>query len=274
MKYVPVDQFQVTHVVADHKHCLTFNNAICFAQAATAINATFGFAPASLDDLANNWTSYRPDLLIGSLLPDPKVLTVLGDSVSLDPGCSIVARDAANLLKVECIRRMLITGLAYDIWCTPLHAMRGRMPSILFHGTSDSNIERIWTEGLRIDQPPNWLIGSKNQVCMTATPQTAAFHARRTAENTGGEPIVVAFRKPWVVKPDWDVINQLVNNPQVPSKNAMRLTTEAGLFASTRPVSRVAILDILRPKVSEPVREWPRIRSAGWSRRIVSWIWR
>jgi hypothetical protein len=91
---------------------------------------------------------------------------------------------------------MLIVGLDYDIWHTPLDAMRGRIPWILFHGTSDIYIDRIWAEGLRLDQPSNWSIGSRKCVCMTATPQTAAFHARRTAENKGGEPIVVAFRRP------------------------------------------------------------------------------
>lgn len=274
MKQFPVDQLPVTHVVADQRHCLTFNKATNFAQVTTVIDATFDFVPASLHDLVNVWTTHRPDLLIGSLSPDSKVLTVLGDRVSLDPGCSVVARQAAHLLKIESIRRILMTGLQYDVWHTPIDAMRGRIPSILYHGTSDIYIDRIWAEGLRIDQKPNWSIGSRERVCMSATPQTAAFHARRTAENTGGEPIVVAFRKPWLLKADWDVVNQLVNNPHVPGDDAMRCTTEAGLFASTRPASRTAILEILTPKISVPVREWPRIRSADWRRRIFSWVWR
>lgn len=274
MKQILVDQLSPTHVVSDQKHCLTFSNATNFGPVATAIDATFGFAPTSLYDLANLWTTLRPDLLIGSLLPAPKILTILGSGVSLDPVCSIVARVAANLLKVESIRRMLIAGGPYDVWCTPLDQMRGRIPSILFHGTSDLFLDRIWAEGLRIDQPPNWLNGSRNRVCMTATPQTAAFHARRTADENGGRSIVVAFRKPWFLEADWDVTNQLVNNSQVPCNDAMMLTKEAGLFASTRPASRMAILDIFEPQISVPVSRWPRIRSAGWGRRIISWVWR
>lgn len=274
MKLISVDQLSPTHVVSDQKHCLIFNHATNFGLVATAIDATFGFVPTSQNDLANLWTTRRPDLLIGSLLPNPKILTILGSGVSLDPVCSVVAKAAANLLKVESIRRMLIAGGPYDIWFTPLGDMKGRIPSILFHGTSDLFSNRIWAEGLRIDQLPNWLNGSRRRVCMTATPQTAAFHARRTAGKKGGRPIVVAFRKPWFLEADWDVTNQLANNSWVPCNDAMMLTKEAGLFSSTRPASRMAILDILEPQISAPVSGWPRIRSADWRRRIISWVWR
>lgn len=274
VKWIKVDQFPTTHIVADQENCLTFNCQTNFSQVAMAIKDAFGFAPASLYALANSWTTSRPDLLIGALSSNTKVLTVLGGGVSLDPGCSVVVMEIANLLKVESVRRMLIVGPTYDVWHTPFDAIRGRIPSILFHGTSEIYLDCIWDKGLRLDQPPNWQSGSRGSVCMTATPQTAAFHARRTAEYKGGCPIVVALRRPWLLKADWDVINQVVNNPQVPDDNAMRRTTEAGLFASTRPVSRIAILDILSPRISRPVTEWPRIRSADWCRRVVSWVWR
>ena len=153
MKQFPVDQLSPTHVVSSQKYCLTFNSMTHFKPVATAIDAKFSFAPASLHDLANIWTTHRPDLLIGSLLPDPKVLTLLGSGVSLDPVCSVVARDVATLLNVESIRRMLIAGESYDVWYTPLDKMRGRIPSVLFHGTTDLCLDRIWVEGLRIDQP-------------------------------------------------------------------------------------------------------------------------
>lgn len=148
--------------------------------------------------------------------------------------------------------------------------MRGRIPSILYHGTTDAYLDHILAEGLRTDRPSNWENAGKDHVYMTATPQTAAFHARRTSDRCGGSPIVLACRKPWRLQADWDVENQLTLNPNVPSRDSMLLAKGAGLFASPSSVSRTAILEVLEPQLSVPVFNWTCRERAGFIQRTLS----
>lgn len=272
MKLVRLVPYQPTHVVADARHCLTFDEH-AFATARLRMHDFFGIEPADLHELANHWTASRPDLLIGVFHPKPDTITVMGEGVSLDPRTSKVIKRAVALTGATRVRRMLV-NVPYDVWCTELHEIRGAVPSVLFHGTSDAHLAEIISEGLRTDCPQNWQAGGHGNVYLTATPQTAAFHARRTAGLDGGAPIVFKCRRPWCLDPDWDVIQLLVESPEVPGANGRRFARETGLFASRRAVSKFGILAAYTPVLSASLANWEVIYAAPRSHELLSWMLR
>ena len=273
MKLIRYSNSRRTHVVADRRQCFVFDS-VDFGRAAGDLALRFSITPADIGELANQWTTKRPDLLIGAFHPNQATLTTMGDGVALDPGTSKIVRDAARLTGISQVRRLLIVGTEWDEWVTPRRLMRGSVPDVLFHGTSDLLLTGILTRGLRTDQPPNWAKGGKAQVFLTATPQTAAFHARRTADRRGGLPVVLSCRRPPHLQPDWDVQHQVVGNPLVPTASAWNRTREAGLFASPRPLRRCAILAAHVPMAGAPFQSWEEVYRAAPFNRLTSWAFR
>jgi hypothetical protein len=262
MQIVKLDQHRSTHVVADRHWCCMFSNSTNFASIAGDLARYFGITATSLDDLASTWTLKRADLLIGAFHPTQSMLTVLGTGVTLDPITSKTLKAAVSLAAVRNVRRMMMVGWDFDVWTTACRQMRGAVPHVLYHGTSRSRLAAIRREGLRNDLSSNWRIGGRGNVYLTATPQTAAFHARRTAELKNSDPVVVACRKPRCLGVDWDVQNFLVKNPLVPSCNGRELSKEAGLFTSSRPIPPGSIIAAYEPKLSKPFSAWTIIYSA------------
>jgi len=115
-------------------------------------------------------------------------LKVIAGATGLDPCSSSIIRHAVELLCLgECWRRLVVVHNATDTWVTPHAEMFGGVPSVLFHGTSDAYLAPIRAAGLITTGAPNWQAGGQNEVYLTASPQIAAFHARRTAGAKGGD---------------------------------------------------------------------------------------
>lgn len=256
-----------THVIANADVCLTFDSRRPFP--AHRIDALFGFRPVDLDDLVNVWAlKRRPDLCIGAFRPQDPALVTLGEGVALDPSTSLVMKRVAKLTGTARVIRIL----GPDTWSTDVRRMKGRLPAVLYHGTSSVFRDGIVRHGLLTNQPPNWLHGGSGAAFLSATPQTAAHHARRTASGGSGSPIVVACRRPSKLIPDWDVERDLVRNPDVPSNDGDLLAREAGLWAAPGGVPPIGILAIYEPRLSLPPAQWRRVQTADPLRRLASWL--
>jgi hypothetical protein len=246
-----------THVVADALNNFTFDYLAPFAPVTTELNRIFGIAPTDLHDLVNIFSRQRPDLLIGMIDPAKSQLRIIAGATGLDPCSSTVIRHALErLCLAECWRCLVVADNKLDTWVTPYTEMFGGVPPVLFHGTSNVYLASIRAAGLITTGLRNWLASGRNEVYLTASPQIAAFHARRTAEATGAQPIVVACRRPNFLVPDWDVVNLMVNNAQVPSNDGRMLAREAGLFASPAAIPVSEIVDIREAALSTPYMTW------------------
>lgn len=247
----------LTYVVADALNLYQFDQSVPFRQVSNTLSRLFQLAPKNLGHLINGCAKARPDLLIAGVDRNKMQLKVNAGNTGLDPCSSSLIRHVVEALGlVECWRKLTLEG-GTDEWLTPRAQMCGGVPLVLYHGTCDIHLASIRAIGLSTTGVPNWKSGGRNQVYMTASPQIAAFHARHTANSKGGQPIVVACRRPAKLLPDWDVINSMVKSPAVPSNDGQVLAREAGLFASPIAIPACEIVEIRTPKLSSDYLKWP-----------------
>jgi hypothetical protein len=247
------------YIVADALNEVLFCGPIT-PQVRQSLNDSFAILPVDLDDLVNRVANERPDLLIGLIDTTVRSLTVIGGQTALDPCSSSIIKHVSYRHSINaCLRHLFISLCATDSWETKATDMCGGIPLLLFHGTSDHYLAAIRRSGLTITGTPNWKAGGRHHVYLSASPQIAAFHARRTAAHVSGAPIVVACNRPPLLRPDWDVQNQLVNSAVVPSDDGATLAREAGLFASPAPILDKNIVEIRSPVPNQPYRSWPII---------------
>lgn len=134
--------------------------------------------------------------------------------------------------------------------------MFGEIPPELFHGTSDIHLANIRALGLIVTGEPNWERGASGHISVAATAQIAALHARETAAKIGGNPIVLSCHKPATLLLDWDVKRFIIDNPEVPGRDAQTSTREAGLFETPDPIPVSQIIRISVPALRVPYTLW------------------
>lgn len=209
----------------------------------------------------------RQDSLIGGIDSINSRLNLIAGETRLDPRSSSIISQTVNYLKIkECSQKLTFVSIVegeeenfLDSWITSSADIQGNIPKTLYHGTTDTYLEGIRTNGLITDGVSNWEEGGQGEVYLTATPQIAAFHARRTARNGGGNPIVIECNRPRILSPDWDVVKFLVENSDVPSNDGLTLAQEAGLFASRTVIPANEIVEIRIPLKSCEYRNWTTV---------------
>lgn len=246
-------------LVASPTHCYIFRATDPLSPAVrTALKAYFNVRVRSLTRL-KSWVAQhlRQDLLVGHIAWARGVLVLETGLLSPDPHSSTIAAGVTTHLGLGYKQAILQGGVI--IWNTPASDVIGRVPGVLFHGTSDKVLPAIRAGCLITSAPSHWPIGSKGVVCLTATPQIGMKHALEAAARRGGNPIVIACVKPAVLDVDWDVNRWLVQPKRIPSTNGWFLTQEAGLFSTPHPIPASDILGVYAPNGLAPFSAWPTI---------------
>jgi hypothetical protein len=246
-------------VVASPTHCYIFAATnVLPPSVRTRLKTYFGIRVRSLIKLTSLVAAHlRQDLLIGRISWAGGQIAMATGALSIDPRSSTIAAAVTGHLGLGYRQSVCQGGMIR--WSTPVADVIGRVPDVLFHGTSDTVLSAIRTGGLITSAPSHWPLGSKNVVCLTATPQIGLKHAREAAARRGGDPIVIACAKPAVLGVDWDVNRQLVQSKRVPSTNGWFLTQEAGLFSTPHPIPLSHIQGVYSPDAFAPFSAWPRV---------------
>lgn len=240
-------------IIADATHTCVFSATDNWSVIQPQLSV-FSIAPADLQELVNLPTRTRPDLLVGKVFGATMRLPAL--DVGLEPLCSTVIHRVVTSLDLDDCQRTRLDGDP-DVIRTPRSIISGTMPTVIYHGTSDLHLPLIQTSGLCISQPSNWTGGGRNHIYLAAEAQVSAFHARRTAELAGGDPIVLECLLPTNWGVDHDVQHQMVVNPAVPSADPLFLSQEAGLFAVPADIPWSDILEVRRPVLHTRFETWP-----------------
>lgn len=246
-------------IVASPSHCYIFRATDPLSPAVrTALKAFFNVRVRSLIGLTS-WVAplLRQDLLVGGISWSAGQIAMATGALSIDPRSSTIAASVTRHLGLG-YRQSTIHSGGRIRWTTPISDVIGRIPTVLYHGTSNTVLPAIRAGGLSTTAPSHWPMGSKGFVCLTATPQIALKHAREAAARRGGHEIVIQCPTPSVLDVDWDVENQLVKSKRVPSTNGMFLTQEAGLFATPNPIP-ASVITVYDPSAVTPFSAWPII---------------
>lgn len=166
------------------------------------------FSNISVENLFDNLRDQQ-DLVTGIWYPKDRYLSV--STISISPTTSRVLRDVARQLKVKKVGAMTDDSDGDGYAEYPIKKLLGKLPDILYHGTSTVYIESILKHGLLTRQESgadtNWKgFEHENVIFFSADKENAYFQGTQTAMEQGGFPIFLEVRIPFksLIIPDAD----------------------------------------------------------------------
>ena len=173
------------------------------------LEARTGLRGEDLHDLVLHAREGRPDVLAGHI--NHGTLTIDGMVAgSYEPESSLLIKKVVRQLGLRSVdvQRMDDNAEDYEDRVYP-HALLGRIPDVVFHGTSSRHLPKIMRFGLAPNKNANWghLAKFDDRVFLTSIWPYAMFHANNQTRNNHTVPVVIATRIPDRTRMtlDWDI---------------------------------------------------------------------
>ena len=190
----------VRHQTPDGNEIIAFQDSIWILGDRTPrrvlrdVKRHTGLRGDTAEDVMRDARENRPDVLAGYV--NDNTLSVDGVvSIALNPRSSLLIKKVVQQLGLDGVdaERMDPEGEEYSEPHTA-DDLEGRIPQIVYHGTTTEHVPAIMKIGIAPNENSNWKDLGKfaDKVYLTASFQDAAFHANRG----GGTPIVIATRIP------------------------------------------------------------------------------
>jgi len=151
----------------------------------------------------------RPDVLVGEVRQGG--LEIVGHTTfQLDPRSSVLIKKVVKALGLRGAVRGKVDDESSDDFI-PKSDIKGKVPSVMYHGTSADHLFGILSKGLRPGQArSNWLaqgVEHKDRIFMAQSFLGAMEHAGMTGQKTGSPAVVIEFTVPDKAKlvPDYDI---------------------------------------------------------------------
>ena len=185
--------------------------------------------------------SNNPDIFLASIKDDILIVEYAPFNNLKDLKNSTQVRKIINQLNISTIK-MIDDGKEIEsIESDDLELLK-YIPSIMYHGTCSKYIKNIFKLGITPSTGGNYKIEhNKPLVFLTTNTNKAYIHARRCAENTNTNPIVLEIEIPdkSYITYDYDVssysddIENLYNieSDEISYRNSYQLSKEMGIYA-------------------------------------------
>lgn len=204
------DRESAKYVVAWRGHVWLFPNSDLSMMKRSG---PFSKAPDTIYDLRNDLEEEgRQDVLLGEIDGEDLRLMSSGSYV-FDPQSSILIKKLVKALGLRGVERQSQVGDDYEDEFTNKHSIEGKVPEIVYHGTTTKYLPGIMKTGLQPGaKPTNYdSVEHPGAVFFASRFDEAWLHALHTTSKVGSkgwsEPVVIALRIPDPAKlsADYDV---------------------------------------------------------------------
>ncbi len=241
------------------------------------------------NDLIDWLDSYVPDVFTGYWNPEKKILSASSDFAT-NPVSSPLVKKVAETLKARHVSVGVIQNVdtkEYERAYTRKE-MLGKLPDIMYHGTTTKYLAAIMRVGLRpgISQS-NWDkqgIYHDDRTFLAARPESAEFHASNASHLRGGFPCIIQVAIPdrALIEPDYDADAVATGTKAYGHKpkeaenvygsvNSMKMSRNTGLIAYTGRIPAAFIKGVFLYMGGS----WKKVRLDTLKRRIEEdpWDW-
>jgi len=145
--------------------------------------------------------SIRPDVLVGMWDKEEGSMTIFAnDAAQQHPSSSTLIKKVAKQLNVRHVGFQTTWDDSYDDdneIVFDRSELLGKIPNVMYHGTSSHAMWSIRRTGIRPVEKSNWgNLKTPNVVFMTTNAKYAQFHAANASEKIQAMPVIIKFKIP------------------------------------------------------------------------------